>query len=503
MIKTTLIIIICLFSYNIFSQSNENIYAKDGVLIGKRKDFIMQCAIGIEAKPNATFDEKYQVCECVLNLFSKFYTSKELIALMNNGKNPYTEIFLSENPLIKIQFKKCSSKYLEIIDTSKNLTTMAPNFSADFIIACQYTMKNEKEIDKSIDINKYCECLDNEYSKKGITVSTLKEFQDKNSISYNEILQKCANASSLIKNKEDDLIANDIESEKVVGFVPIINNGSLNKVKISFGKISKYFTIDSGASDTSISVEIERELLLEGLINKSSYLEDGYYTLANGDIEKCRRILISYVVLGNFKVKNVVLSVSNTGKDLLLGKSILNKFEQWSIDNKNSLLYLKKRNNILNNKVDFYKRGIDSYEKMDYVEAIENLSIAIDFDSKNEDAYFKRGLANTKLKYYENAILDFTNAIAIDKKVEIYYFNRGLVKMIVKDYVGSIEDYNKALEININDALVIGFRGETKLKLKDIRGAMLDYNKALKLDPKLAVIYKLRGLAKIDIKVQF
>lgn len=498
MLKTTSLLIICLFSCIIFSQSNENIYTKDGVLLGKKKDLIKQCANGMEAKSTATFDDKCDACECVLNLFSTYYNSKELFTLMNNGKNPFKEIFISDNPIIKTEFKECLGKYLKLLDTSKNLTTMTPNFSEDFIIACQYTMKTD--YDKYIDINKYCECLDNEYSKKGITISKLKEFQDENSVSYNEILQKCVNVGSINKIKEDEFNTNDIQSKKTFDFVPIVNSGSLNKVKISFGKISKYFIIDSGASDTSISLEFERELILEGMINKSNYLDDGYYTIANGDQIKCRRVLLNQVLLGDFTINNVILSIRNTGSDLLMGKSILNKFEQWSIDNKNSLLNLKKRNIVLIDQVDYYEKGIENYESEDYATAIKNLTLALDIDAKNVDAYFKRGIAKSILKDYTGAIFDFTKMIEITPNEKTAYYNRGIIKARIKDYKGAIYDFTKLVELDPNNENGYYNRGLAKSDLNDNAGAIADYTKAILINPKHINAYVNRGIAKLHLK---
>lgn len=342
MVRITFIII-CLFCSKIYSQSSDNLYTKDNVLIGNKAKVISECANGIAVKSSATYKEKYEVCECVMTLITKFYTAKELLALMNSGENPFESIFTSDNILIKTEFKDCSNKYLSLIDKSTNLKTLSSNFSKDFTIACQYTMNNEKGIDKNIfDVNKYCECVETELSKNGVTISTLKEFQDENSVSYNEIIQKCANSNAVIKNKEATLKENDVTSSKTYDYIPITNTGSSYKTKITFGEISKYFIIDSGATDSSISIDFERELLLEGIIKKENYLDDGYYILANGTQVKCRKLLLNNIRIGDFIVNNVTLSVRTSGNDLLLGKSFLNKFKTWTINNKDQNLYLEK-----------------------------------------------------------------------------------------------------------------------------------------------------------------
>ncbi len=501
MIRTTLLLIICLFSSNLFSQSNENLYSKDGFLLGKKADLIFQCTSGFEVKSTATSDEKFEICECVLNLFAKFYTSKELITLMNNGDNPYKAIFYSENPLIKEEFKDCSGKYIKILDSSKNLVNMTPNFSKEYLSACQYELNNNKEIDKSsYDINKYCDCLSEEYSKNGITVAKIKEFQDENSVAYNEIILKCADYSRKQKEDKNNFIENEVQSLEESGSVPIINTGSSYKVKISFSKISKYFTIDSGASDTSISVEIERELLLEGLINKSSYLEDGYYTLANGTVEKCRKILLNNIVIGDFIVNNVILSVSETGNDLLLGKSFLNKFKQWSIDNQNSLLNLKKRISDSKNVNDYYKDAIKYSENKEYDKAIINFTKVIELNPKEASSFYNRGYAKVKLNDYQSAIEDFSKSIELDPLYLHSYIIRAIVKKELNDYKGAIEDYTKTIELDSKNISAYQSRGSLKSELKDYSGAIKDYNKVIELDANTKNIYFDRGLAKAELK---
>lgn len=534
MIRTTLFLILCLFSYNLFSQSNENLYAKDGVLIGKKKDLIVQCANVVEVKARATFDDKYEVCECVLNLICKFYTSKELIALMNSGTNPYKAIFTSENPLVKTEFKECSGKYLEILDPSKNMVTMAPNFSENHIIACEYQLNNDEKIDKKkIDVNKFCDCLDKEYSKRGITISTLKEFQDENSVSYNEILQKCANVS-VINNIGDDLNTNDVESEKSVDLVPIIDNGSSYKVKISIGNISKYFVIDSGASDITISTSLERELLLDSLIKKENYINDGIYTLADGKEIRCRKLILNNIEIGSFKVNNVVIAIVESGNDLLLGKSFLNKFYKWSIDNQSSQLKLEKRYSISQNSNDYYQNGVLKYDSKDYLEAIKYFNKAVNYtlnqkesfyyrakakyglkdyigtiadcanaikiDSKFSEAYNIKGIAEDDLKDYKKAIFDYTKAIEINPNYNDAYYNRAISKYNIQDYKGSIADYTKALKIKPNQGGIYFNRAISKRNLGDYEGAILDYTKAIKIKPIFNIAYFNRGNTKLFLK---
>jgi len=113
---------------------------------------------------------------------------------------------------------------------------------------------------------------------------------------------------------------------------------------VSFGneKFKKKFILDLGASEISISRELERELINYGIIEKSDYIESGLYRLADGSIVSARRLIIPSLKVGDFVIYNVVGSVGSQDAPLLLGKNFLDKFKGWSIDNQNNILNLKK-----------------------------------------------------------------------------------------------------------------------------------------------------------------
>ena len=45
--------------------------------------------------------------------------------------------------------------------------------------------------------------------------------------------------------------------------------------------------------------------------------------------------------VGNFTVKNLIISVGDENSPLLLGKNFLDKFETWTIDNSKKTIKLK------------------------------------------------------------------------------------------------------------------------------------------------------------------
>ncbi|WAC02976.1 retroviral-like aspartic protease family protein [Lacinutrix neustonica] len=97
-----------------------------------------------------------------------------------------------------------------------------------------------------------------------------------------------------------------------------------------------------GASEISISLNLEDDLISKGLLKKEDYIESGLYRIADGSIISCRRIIIKELKVGNFTIKNVVASIGFKESPLLLGKSFLDNFKKWSIDNDLQLLILEK-----------------------------------------------------------------------------------------------------------------------------------------------------------------
>ncbi len=128
-------------------------------------------------------------------------------------------------------------------------------------------------------------------------------------------------------------VNNDVILEKLNG---------VYYLDLSIGKITKKFILDTGASEVFISEEFEKELISSGILKKNNYQTPGLYQIADGSIIECRRIIIPELKIGNFIVKNVSASVGKGQTPLLLGKSLLDKFKSWKIDNLRETLKLEK-----------------------------------------------------------------------------------------------------------------------------------------------------------------
>jgi clan AA aspartic protease (TIGR02281 family) len=101
------------------------------------------------------------------------------------------------------------------------------------------------------------------------------------------------------------------------------------------------FTIDSGASDVSISTDILNKLMQSGSISRADFLGKQTYHLADGSTVASETFRIHSLKVGDREVKDVTGSVTNDTDGLLLGQSFLTRFRSWSIDNQRQVLLLK------------------------------------------------------------------------------------------------------------------------------------------------------------------
>lgn len=133
----------------------------------------------------------------------------------------------------------------------------------------------------------------------------------------------------------------EIESDKNTDNIPLSKQGGVYHINISIGGETEQFIFDTGASDVLISKNLEKNLISKGFLKKEHYLEDGLYRIADGSIVRMRRLLIPKLKIGNFTLINIEASVTNSDTKLL-GKSVLDKFKNWRIDNLTQTLELNK-----------------------------------------------------------------------------------------------------------------------------------------------------------------
>lgn len=98
------------------------------------------------------------------------------------------------------------------------------------------------------------------------------------------------------------------------------------------------FTIDSGAADVVVPLDVFSTLSRTGTITSTDMLVSQTYELADGSRHEARRFRIRSLKIGELELRDVVGSVAPIGGSLLLGQSFLSRLPGWSIDNQREVL---------------------------------------------------------------------------------------------------------------------------------------------------------------------
>ena len=104
--------------------------------------------------------------------------------------------------------------------------------------------------------------------------------------------------------------------------------------------ITLKFVVDSGASHVSIPADVVSTLLRTGTIDKSDFIGQQTYTLADGTEVPSVTFRLRSLRVGDTLVTNVVAGLAPAKGTLLLGQSFLRRFKSWSIDNATHVLLL-------------------------------------------------------------------------------------------------------------------------------------------------------------------
>ena len=259
-----------------------------------------------------------------------------------------------------IKLKSYDKKYLDPkYFNSKNYASDLGFFYKDIknieIKNCTYgTHCIYLKMDKSPDKYKnLATCLDGtDFYNKGIEIRCIDDQRQASKINnaLNYLIEELRYNPEYNKNDSDPFsdynyfrLKNKINSTRSEYKIPLtLRNGVYSlKLDISGTQILSAI-LDSGASDVTISKNIEDELIRKGKISKSNYLTPALYKIADGSIIQANRLVLPEIKLGDMVVPNVICSViSNNSSDILLGQSFLKRFTNWQLDNVNSTLILK------------------------------------------------------------------------------------------------------------------------------------------------------------------
>lgn len=176
----------------------------------------------------------------------------------------------------------------------------------------------------------------------------------------------------------------------------------------------------------------------------------GNYNQAETDfkksIEKAPNVLEGYVALADvlFKAKNLDESLLNCNKALQIN------------DKSKEALWIRSK---------IYK------EKIDYPNAINDLSKMIIFSPEDEEAFFTRGLYYQEFNQHQSAINDFSKVISLNPENELAYFHRAKSNEEITQYDKAVSDYKKYRALSDDNS------EEAKQKLETVTNRLYELNR--------------------------
>ena len=340
-------IILSLLSLSTFSQT---VFTKDGVELGDRSNFINSCIGGFDKDDidlNGITVNKYKYCSCVCDNLIPEVTSDEILMAMKT--NDLSSLFLQDQNLKIIM--KCVDGNMRLKDDFVFKENEYSERSKKLAIqnCVNEVLNNSSDYSwTEAQADEYCECAIEKMYDAGMTFKDAKEATEEDSRAFNEIVIPCMNEvlNNTIENHNNeyyntynktDIIGNAFSSEIVL--IDYLGLGF--KIKIEIDGITKYFLFDTGAADLIIDRDFERDLLINGSINKDSYLGKNIYIMANNEEVEADMLKVNRLKLGDYVVNNVIVAVIDEG-GMLCGKSLFDKFRTWEFyENDRKLLVYK------------------------------------------------------------------------------------------------------------------------------------------------------------------
>lgn len=352
---------------SLFAQTDKSqyLYTSDNKLIGNKNQLIKECA-GEMDEDDMDEAAKNELCECILFQMASHLTYKEFNKLIE------AEDFDFEKAFENKKHQAMANGVLECIFTLMQDGGVIASFQEEFMSECVKGFEQEAASTPalaSVDATVYCGCmLEKILENKELTKDFMSQADDEDSPLIAEAALPCVlramGADEEGVAEEDSVIVREIDSvtmEEVVtkqpappkksadvkgdvlsAEVPLTRYMSAYMLKVKIGTVEGKFVLDSGASDILINKEFEKKLLAAGAIKKTNEVGVKTYALADGRKVNAKVYNVSGIQVGGFTVDNVVTGVLSDDASLLLGKSFLDKFTRWEIDNGKKALYLER-----------------------------------------------------------------------------------------------------------------------------------------------------------------
>jgi tetratricopeptide (TPR) repeat protein len=147
---------------------------------------------------------------------------------------------------------------------------------------------------------------------------------------------------------------------------------------------------------------------------------------------------------------------------------------------------------------DLTQKGMEHYEKHEYMEALLHLNKAIETDPNYSKAYFVRANIKEAFDDRHGAMKDYNLSLEKNPKFAEAFFCRGNVKMKLQDYYGAIDDYTSAIAQKESYVEAYFNRGKAKQYLQAYEDAINDCTKIIQINSKNIDAYYMRGILRIN-----
>jgi len=146
-------------------------------------------------------------------------------------------------------------------------------------------------------------------------------------------------------------------------------------------------------------------------------------------------------------------------------------------------------------------RAVVYLSKLDYLNAIKDLDMAIKKDSTSQDAFLLRGSIKAELGEYEDAIFDFKKVIYWNQKEKSSfslaepYYKKGLAELNLGNYEAAIKSFNEAKNNNpkYQEIYLYYNQGLAYYYQKNWDQAINSYNEEINHHPEFLEVYYQRG----------
>lgn len=328
------LLVITFFFDEAFAQ--ESIYTKEGRVILNRREIVNNCLASFHK--NRSDKTALAICECQADKLNNRYSAKQYRQHTKNGVIDLSGL-IREDSLAEKEIQAC------FLASGQTILLQAEGFENEFMEQCRKSIQSSSA--KTLDINgvnSFCQCQLQMVKSKRLTDEEMNTLSNPNSLLFFEMMFRCGSPYANRTDKESNWSSASSTDVKgpVADTVNVLNLNGMTYVKVKIGNLVQVWLFDTGATDLLINTETEAALKKESVLTQTNYLGTGEYELANGTVETCRRYKVNGVQLGSFSVDNVIVSVSEKGKRIIVGKTLLNKFRSWSLNNQENKLFLTK-----------------------------------------------------------------------------------------------------------------------------------------------------------------